>query len=62
MEQQKKLFLKEMAKRKRTRKRKKQQCGFLSRYDFAYAGCDSVNQAAKHVERIAPRIIDKSFD
>ena len=50
-----------MAKRKHTRKRKKQKGRFLSRYDFAYAGCDSVNQAAKHVEKIAPRIIDRSF-
>ena len=41
---------------------RKQRGGFLSRYDFAYAGLDSVNQAAHHVKKIAPELIDKSFD
>ena len=34
-------------------KRKKQTGSFLSRYDFAYAGRDTVNQAAK----VAPDVI-----
>ena len=42
---------------KRTGKRKKRQTGrFLSRYDFAYAGRDVVNQAGK----VAPSIINKA--
>ena len=34
-------------------KKKRQTGGFLSRYDFAYAGRDTVN----HVSKIAPNII-----
>ena len=45
----------------RYRSRKQRGC-FLSRYDFAYAGRDSVNQAAYHVKKIAPKLIDKTFD
>ena len=41
---------------------RKQRRGFLSRYDFAYAGRDSVNQAAHDVKKIAPELIDKTFD
>ena len=42
---------------KHTGKRKRRQTGgFLSRYDFAYAGRDVVNQAGK----IAPGIINKA--
>ena len=44
------------------RKSKKQKGGFLSRYDFAYAGRDSVNQAAYHVKKIAPELINQTFD
>ena len=35
------------------KKRYRQRGGFLNRYDFAYAGQDAVNQAAK----VAPRVI-----
>ena len=38
------------------RKRRRQTGGFLSRYDFAYAGRDVVNQAGK----VAPGIISKA--
>ena len=38
------------------RKKKRQTGGFLSRYDFAYAGRDTVNQVGK----IAPGIINKA--
>ena len=41
---------------------RKQRGGFLSRYEFAYAGRDTVNQAAHHVNKIAPRLIDQTFD
>ena len=47
---------------RRRRRTRKQKGGWLSRYDFAYAGRDSVNQAAYHVNKIAPKLIDKSFD
>ena len=43
----------------KTTSRKKKSCqtgGFLNRYDFAYAGWDTVNQAGK----IAPKIITKA--
>ena len=43
-------------------KKRKQKGGWLNRYDFAYAGRDSVNQAAYHVDKIAPKLIDKAFD
>ena len=43
-------------------KPKKQRGGFLSRYDFAYAGRDTVNEAAHHVKKVAPRLIDQTFD
>ena len=42
------------------RGRKKQKGGWLSRYDFAYTGRDSVNQAAYHVKKIAPNLIHSS--
>ena len=38
------------------RKRKRQKGGFLIRYDFAYAGRDTVNQVGK----IAPKIIQQA--
>ena len=47
---------------KSRRKKRKQKGGWLSRYDFAYAGRDSVNQAAHHVKQIVPSLIKKSFD
>ena len=42
-----------MKNKTRKRKNKRQYEGFLNRYDFAYAGRDTVNQAAK----VAPEII-----
>ena len=42
---------------KRTGKRKRRQTGeFLSRYDFAYAGRDVVNQVGK----VSPGIVNKA--
>ena len=39
---------------------RRQRGGFLSRYDFAYAGRDIVNQAAKQLNSIAPRLIKQA--
>ena len=46
---------------RKNKRRKIQTGGFLSRYDFAYAGRGSVNQAAKHLEKIAPRLIRQTI-
>ena len=34
--------------------RRKQKGGFLSRYDIAYVGRDTVNQVAQHINKLAP--------
>ena len=39
--------------RRRVR-RKKQKGGFLNRYEFAYAGRDTINQAFKNIDKSAP--------
>ena len=39
--------------------RKRQRGGFLNRYDFAYAGRDTVNQASKHLNVLAPKLVDQ---
>ena len=44
------------------RRKRKQRGGWLSRYDFAYVGRDSVNQAAYHLKKVAPDLINKSFN
>ena len=38
-------------------RKRKQHGGFLSRYDMAYAGRDSINQAGKVLERVGPALI-----
>ena len=42
--------------------RLKQRGGFLNRYDFAYAGRDTVNQAAKHIKTIAPDLLNQAMN
>ena len=43
------------------RKTKRQQHGgFLNRYDFAYAGRDTVNQAMKGLDMLAPKLINQA--
>ena len=37
-------------------RRQTQRGGFLNRYDFAYAGRDTVNQTAKHLDKLAPKL------
>ena len=46
----------------RRRRRRKQRGGFLNRYDFAYAGRDTVNTAMKNAERITPQIMKQFSD
>ena len=41
---------------------RKQRGGFLNRYDFAYAGRDTVNQAAKHIKTIAPDLLNQAMN
>ena len=41
------------------RGRKKQEGSLLSRYDFAYAGRDTVNQASKQLNVLAPKLLDQ---
>ena len=40
-------------------RRKRQRGGFLNRYDFAYAGRDTVNQTSKHLNVLAPMLLDQ---
>ena len=40
--------------------RRKQRGGFLSRYDFAYAGRDTVNLAMKGLDTLAPKVISQA--
>ena len=40
--------------------RRKQRGGFLNRYDFAYAGRDTVHQAMKGLDTLAPKVIDQA--
>ena len=37
--------------------RRKECGGFLNRYDFAYNGQDTVNQAMKGLDKLAPKVI-----
>ena len=41
---------------------RRQRGGFLNRYDFAYAGKDTVNQAAKHLNSLAPQLVNQLMD
>ena len=43
-------------------RKRKQRGGFLNRYDFAYAGRDTVKQASKELERIGPVLINKAVE
>ena len=45
---------------KRIRRRNHQRGGLLNRYDFAYAGRDTVNQAMKGLVGLAPKIITQA--
>ena len=46
-----------LRRQKRRVRRKKQKGGFLYRYDFAYAGRDTINQAFKNLDKTAPLLI-----
>ena len=43
-------------------RRRRQRGSFLNRYDFAYAGKDTVNQAAKHLNSVAPQLVNQLMD
>ena len=40
--------------------RRKQHGGILNRYDFAYAGRDTVNKAMRGLDTLAPKVIDQA--
>ena len=40
--------------------RRKQRGGFLNKYDFVYAGRDTVNQAMKGLDALAPKVIGQA--
>ena len=46
---------------KRIRRKKIQRGGFLNRYDFTYAGQNTINQAFKYLDKIAPPLIQNLF-
>ena len=46
-----------LRRQKRHVRRKNHKDGFLNRYDFAYAGRDSINQAFKNLDKSAPPLI-----
>ena len=58
--QQFNFLIKSRRKKRKLKRKKKQKGGWLNRYDFAYAGRDSVNQAAYHMKKIAPNLIRQS--
>ena len=45
---------------KQRRTRGQQHSGFLNRYDFAYAGRDTVNQVMKGLNSLAPKLINQT--
>ena len=40
--------------------KRKQPGGFLSRYDFAYAGRDTINQTMKGLDTLSPKLINQA--
>ena len=46
--------------RRLKRYKKRQRGRFLNQYDFAYAGRDTVNQAMKDLDALAPKIIKQA--
>ena len=46
--------------KKQRRGRRKQHGGFLNRYDFTYDGRDTVNQAMKGLDTLAPKMIGQA--
>ena len=43
-------------------RKRKQYGGLLSRYDFAYAGRDTINQAGKVLEKVGPALIKTAVE
>ena len=50
-------MVKRIRENKYKRRKRRQRGGFLSRYDFAYAGRDMVNTAMKNLNAMKPKII-----
>ena len=49
--------------KKQYKRHKKRQKGrFLNRYDFPYAGRDTVNQTVKGLDALAPKIVKQATD
>ena len=40
--------------------KRQQKGGFLNRYDFAYTGRDTINQAFKNLNKTAPKLISQT--
>ena len=53
-------MIRRITKKQYKRCNKSQRGGFLNRYDFAYAGGDTVNQAIKGLNALAPKIIKQA--
>ena len=43
-------------------RKRKQRGRFLNRYDFAYAGRDTIKQASKELERIGPGLLKNAIE
>ena len=52
--------LQKYRKYKQTRTKRQQHGGFLNRYDFAYAGKDTVNQAMQGLDSLASKLINQT--
>ena len=52
--------LQKYRKYKQRRTKRWQHGGFLNRYNFAYAGRDTVNQAMKGLDSLAPKLINQT--
>ena len=51
--------LKQYQKYKQRRTKRQRHGGFLNRYDFAYAGRDTVNQVMKGLDSLTPKLLTK---
>ena len=52
--------LQKYRKYEQTRTKRQQHGGFLNRYDFAYAGKDTVNQAMQGLDSLASKLINQT--
>ena len=52
--------LEKYQKYKQRRTKTRQHGGFFNRYDFAYAGRDTVNQSMKDIDSLAPKLTNQT--